>query len=60
MVRTIGDYYSKDPIHGGIEGTNISMPCINVVQIDDNSDFVLMGCKFDFFNLIFLCRRWNF
>ena len=54
MVRTIGDYYSKDPRFGGIEGTNISMPCINVVPIDDQSDFVLMGCKFDFFNLIFL------
>ena len=29
------------------------MPCINVIKIDDKSDFVLIGCKYDYFLLNF-------
>ena len=49
VVRTIGDYYSKDPIFRGIPGTNINMPVINMIKIDDKSDFVLLGCKYNYY-----------
>ena len=45
VVRTIGDYYSKLPQFGGKKGTNICLPCINLIPIDDKSDFILLGCK---------------
>lgn len=31
---------------GGIKGMNVALPCVNTVHIDENSDFVLLGCKF--------------
>ena len=46
VVRTIGDYYSKDPLFKGKEGTNVPMPCINLIPIDEKSDFILLGCKY--------------
>ena len=45
VVRTIGDYYSKIPEFGGKSGTNIPYPCVNLIPIDDESDFILLGCK---------------
>lgn len=45
VVRTIGDYYSKIPELGGKSGTNIPYPCVNLIPIDDESDFILLGCK---------------
>jgi len=46
VVRTIGDYYSKNKEFGGMPGTNVAMPCVNEIQIDEKSDFILLGCKF--------------
>ena len=55
MARTIGDYYAKVPALGGIKGTIIAEPCINILKIDPFSDFILLGCKsFYFFISIFL------
>ena len=33
---------------GGIKGMNVALPCVNTVHIDENSDFVLLGCKLFF------------
>ena len=44
MARTIGDYYCKIPELGGIKGTVSPEPCINILRIDEKSDFILMGC----------------
>jgi hypothetical protein len=30
---------------GGKEGTNVASPCINCIDLDDQSDFILLGCK---------------
>ena len=48
VVRTIGDYYSKISSLGGKEGTNIYQPCVNLIQLDTESDFILLGCKIYF------------
>ena len=45
MARTIGDYYAKIPELGGVKGTLVSEPSINLLRVDHNSDFLLMGCK---------------
>ena len=37
---------------GGIPGTNVPQPCINMIKIDEKSDFILLGCKFLFFYFI--------
>ena len=44
VSRTIGDYYCKLPELGGIKGTVSPEPCINILKIDEKSDFLLMGC----------------
>ena len=58
VVRTIGDYYSKLPQFGGKPKTNIYWPCVNIIPLDNDSDFILLGCKFIIF-LFLLYRRWN-
>jgi protein phosphatase 2C family protein 2/3 len=32
------------PELGGLKGTVSSEPCINILKIDERSDFILMGC----------------
>lgn len=49
MARTIGDLGSKSPLFGGNAGTVISKPCINKLQINEKSDFILLGCKYFIF-----------
>ena len=44
VARTIGDYYAKLPELGGVKGSVIGDPCINVLKADERSDFLLMGC----------------
>ena len=44
VSRTIGDYYCKMPELGGVKGTVSPEPCINILKIDEKSDFLLMGC----------------
>ena len=44
VARTIGDFYAKLPELGGKKGLVSSDPCVNVLRIDDKSDFLIMGC----------------
>ena len=44
VARTIGDFYAKLPELGGIRGLVSPDPCINVLRIDQKSDFLIMGC----------------
>ena len=46
VARTFGDYYSKIKSLGRIEGTNVALPCINYFNIDEKSDFIVLGSKF--------------
>jgi hypothetical protein len=41
---------------GGIPGTNVPQPCINMIKVDEKSDFILLGCKLLFFYFIFNLR----
>ena len=44
VSRTIGDYYCKLPELGGVKNTVSAEPCINILKVDEKSDFLLMGC----------------
>ena len=46
MARTIGDYYVKIPHFGGIKGVLCGEPCIKTFNINEQTDFILIGCKF--------------
>ena len=35
----------KIPALGGFVGGLICQPCINMLRVDDKSDFLLLGCK---------------
>ena len=47
---------SKNLLIGGINGTIIAKPCINRFQINDKSDFLLLGCNYIFNNILFKYR----
>ena len=49
MARSIGDFGSKSPLIGGLKGTIIPKPCINKIQINEKSDFLILGCNFIFY-----------
>ena len=34
-----------------MNGTVIDKPCINKIQINDKSDFILLGCKNKYLNI---------
>ena len=42
---------SKNPLAGGMIGTVIGKPCVNKFQINDKSDFILLGCKKIYYKL---------
>ena len=44
VARSFGDLSSKEPLIGGLKGTIISKPCVNKFQINEKSDFLLLGC----------------
>ena len=48
MARSFGDFGSKSPLIGGLNGTIIAKPCVNKFQINEKSDFLLFGCNFNF------------
>jgi hypothetical protein len=49
VARSFGDFGSKSPLIGGLNGTIIAKPCVNKFQINERSDFLLLGCKLIFF-----------
>lgn len=44
MSRTIGDIEAKDLRYGGIPGVVIATPEIRSFKIQDNYDFIVLGC----------------
>ena len=44
VSRTIGDIEAKEPQFGGIPGVVIAEPEITYFTIDDNIDFLMLGC----------------
>lgn len=46
VSRTIGDVCAKNKKLGGKSGVLIAEPCITIFEINDNSDFILLGCMF--------------
>lgn len=44
VSRTIGDIEAKDPRYGGVPGVVISTPEIRSFKIQDNYDFIVLGC----------------
>ena len=45
VTRTIGDFQAKEESFGGKANTIICLPCTNSFQINEKSDFILLGCK---------------
>lgn len=52
VSRTIGDIRAKNKDLGGKPGVVIADPCITVFDINENSDFILLGCKI-YYNYFF-------
>ena len=48
VARSVGDLASKSPLIGGVNGTIVHNPCVNKFQINDKSDFILLGCKINY------------
>jgi len=44
VSRTIGDIEAKDLRYGGIPGVVIATPEIRSFKIQDNYDFIVLGC----------------
>jgi len=44
VSRTIGDIEAKDPRYGGISDVVIATPEIRSFKIQDNYDFIVLGC----------------
>jgi protein phosphatase 2C family protein 2/3 len=44
VSRTIGDIEAKDPRYGGNPKVVIATPDIKVFHIQDNFDYIIMGC----------------
>ena len=45
VARAIGDIEAKLPQYGGNPNVLIGLPCVTEFQLDDSSDFIVMGCK---------------
>ena len=52
-TRTIGDYYAKFPAFGGVKGSLSCSPCIKTFFINQDTDFLLLGCKHYLYKFIF-------
>jgi protein phosphatase 2C family protein 2/3 len=45
VSRTIGDIEAKDPVFGGMRGVVIAEPEVTSFTINNESDFLVLGCN---------------
>ena len=46
------------PLFGGVKGALSSEPCIKTFMLNDQTDFVLLGCKIILYHLLIIFFRW--